>query len=101
MANAESIDLTGQKNIVSLIFFSKFQIKELFETALHKRTTQCALKQFEEEEEQFDMLTIHEAYQWLSRKYIDDDLAKNTGIYLGWMQIVTIFQKCKSMYINS
>ena len=98
MANAESIDLTGQKNIVSLIFFSKFQIKELFETALHKRTTQCALKQFEEEEEQFDMLTIHEAYQWLSRKYIDDDLAKNTGIYLGWMQIVTIFQKCKSIW---
>ena len=82
MANAESLDLTGQKNIVSLIFFSKFQIKELFETALHKRTTQCALKQFEEEEEQFDMLTIHEAYQWLSRKYIDDDLAKNTGIYV-------------------
>ena len=68
-----------------LIFFFlifKFQIKELFETALHKRTTQCALKQFEEEEEQFDMLTIHEAYQWLSRKYIDDDLAKNTGIYV-------------------
>ena len=28
------------------------------------------------------MLTIHEAYQWLSRKYIDDDLAKNTGMYL-------------------
>ena len=28
------------------------------------------------------MLTIHEAYQWLSRKYIDDDLAKNTGIYV-------------------
>ena len=84
MANAESLDLTGQKNIVSLMYFlSKFQIKELFETALHKRTTQCALKQFEEEEEQFDMLTIHEAYQWLSRKYIDDDLAKNTGIYLG------------------
>ena len=40
------------------------------------------MKQFEEEEEQFDMLTIHEAYQWLSRKYIDDDLAKNTGMYL-------------------
>ena len=87
------------KKVVRLIFFlSKFQIKELFETALHKRTTQCALKQFEEEEEQFDMLTIHEAYQWLSRKYIDDDLAKNTGIYLGWMQIVTIFQKCKSIW---
>ena len=71
----------GKKYSVTNIF-SFQKIKELFETALHKRTTQCALKQFEEEEEQFDMLTIHEAYQWLSRKYIDDDLAKNTGIYV-------------------